>query len=170
MKESVTKVIKEVIVRWVVEAVWPWFKEHIWPEIKEKFLNVIKDSLFTLAERIQEYFSNKFNRAQQENEAKQAATQQKVADAMEKARQAETSEEAEKYMMAAKIWEEVLVELKKENDALKAELSEIKEYLYTNVQGLRKEAEKKASEINPAIQIPEDVAEQLLVMASKGKE
>jgi hypothetical protein len=168
MKTKILKAIGAVIAKWIAEVLWPWFKEYIWPEIQTHILGIIKNLLFMLASRIQEHFNNKCNRKKEENEDKQAATQHKFDDAMQKASHAKTPEEAAKYIMTANIWKEVLIWLQEENEALRTELAELKDYIYTNVQELSLEAEKEVTDINPHIEIPKDISEKLL-MAIKEK-
>lgn len=149
LKQEALKPVFEILKTWVVETLWPFFVKEIWPEIRKYVLEVAVAAVAHFGGKVKDWFSARNTRKQEENMRKQEEVKKKVDEAAEMAKQAKTVEEAEKFTMASKIWEEVLEDLKIQNKQLRSELEELKEILQDGVKSASADMETKVAEEPP---------------------
>jgi len=106
--------VKEV----TVKVFWPWFKEVAWPLIRKHLKGLITFSL--------DLFKEKFKKwASEQAKKRTKSANQKADEFAQKAKAAQTHEDAEKFRAVAQIWREVAEQLRQENEALKMKLDEL---------------------------------------------
>jgi len=101
-----------------VKVFWSWFKEVAWPFIRKHLKDLI---IFVL-----DLFKEKFKKWASEQVEKRTQSANKKADEFaQKAKSAQTPEDAEKFRALAQVWREVAEQFRQENEALKMKLDEI---------------------------------------------
>ncbi|CVK18419.1 hypothetical protein [Sporomusa sphaeroides] len=170
-KQKVWQQIVGMIKIWAVEKFWPWFVESIWPRIREYIVEVVIVAIVAFENKIKDYFTSSNVRQQEENMRKQEEVKKKAEEAAEMAKQATSSEEAEKYTMVMKIWEEVLEDLKIQNNKMRSELEELKEILQTGVKSAKADVEAQIPSEPPAhLHIQATISEQIILLGESKQE
>jgi len=122
--------VKEVTVR----LFWPWFKEAAWPFIHEHLKDLINFFLDIFIEKFKKW-------ASEQAEKRTESANQKADEFAQKAKSAQTQEDAEKFRAVAQVWREVAEQFRQENEALKRKLDELS-------QEVKKEALEKTNNLD----------------------
>ena len=106
------KLIRHII----INVIWPWIKEHVLPIIQEKVIEIALWVITQMGEKIKNWWNANNNDRQNEAERNEKA-------AAEKASNAETEAERDKYNAIADVWRTVANQYRVENEKLSEQLA-----------------------------------------------
>ena len=106
------KLIRHII----INVIWPWIKEHVLPIIQEKVIEIALWVITQMDEKIKNWWNANNNDRQNEAERNEKA-------AAEKASNAETEAERDKYNAIADVWRTVANQYRVENEKLSEQLA-----------------------------------------------
>ena len=106
------KLIRHII----INVIWPWIKEQVLPRILEKVIEIALWVITQMGEKIKNWWNANNNDRQNEAERNEKA-------AAEKASNAETEAERDKYNAIADVWRTVANQYRVENEKLSEQLA-----------------------------------------------
>ena len=106
------KLIRDII----INVIWPWIKEQVLPRILEKVIEIALWVITQMGEKIKNWWNANNNDRQNEAERNEKA-------AAEKASNAETEAERDKYNAIADVWRTVANQYRVENEKLSEQLA-----------------------------------------------
>ncbi len=148
-KRKSTSTWQKLVLMWLITRFWPWFVKNIWPHIEEYIIEIFRQVLAALMDRI-----FKFWQARSKNRSERA--KHKAEEAEQKARNSHDQAEAEKWWTIAQVWREVAEQFRQDNEALRAKLEEQK-----TQSTLEFEHELKAFQVDDLVKENEDGTLQL---------
>ena len=131
------------ILKFVAKKLWPWFKEYLWPILREHILELVVLVMSRLKEKFKAWAETRSNERQEQ------ATQ-KAQEADESARDSATDSEKQKYEAVARVWREVVEQIRVENEALKSKIEEL-------TSAAEAEITTRTRDSNPTIDISSDM-------------
>ncbi len=108
----------KAILKFIANKLWPWFKEHLWPILREHILELVVLVMSRLKEKFKSWAETR------SNERQEHATQ-KAQEAEKSACDSATDSEKQKYEAIARVWREVVEQIRVENEALKSKIEEL---------------------------------------------